>query len=82
MALENAWPDPPPDRRTVMNVRLYTVSVLCLSLAAPAAAQSLDDKFWLEASIYDPGVNTTVRLQSKTSTAVATEIDLGSDLDL
>jgi hypothetical protein len=66
----------------MFDVRLTTASLLSLTLASPAAAQALDDHYWLEASIYDPDVDTSVRLSSKTTQTIGTEIDFESDLDL
>jgi hypothetical protein len=54
-----------------------------VSLAAnPAQAQSLDDKFWLEASAYWASVDSAVRLEPKNATIPGTTIDFESDLDL
>jgi long-subunit fatty acid transport protein len=65
-----------------MDMRLATTSLLGLILATPAAAQSLDDKFWLEASIFDPKVDTKVQLSARDNPTIGTEIDFESDLDL
>ncbi|OHT20601.1 outer membrane beta-barrel protein [Edaphosphingomonas haloaromaticamans] len=64
------------------------ISLIAASLAgstfatAPAAAQALQDHFWIETSAYWPRVDTSVRLSSTRSGAQGTSIDLESDLAL
>lgn len=53
-----------------------------LVLPATAAAQSLDDLYWLEVGGYLPDVDSKVRVASVDLPNVATTIDLESDLDL
>jgi len=50
-------------------------------LAAPASAQGLDDKFWVELGFYWPKVDTTVQVSSVTNSTVGTEIDFENDLN-
>lgn len=49
-------------------------------LAAPAAAQSLSDKYWLEVSAYRPSIDTSLALSRPG--AAGTDIDLENDLGL
>ncbi|SNT04382.1 Outer membrane protein beta-barrel domain-containing protein [Sphingomonas laterariae] len=51
-------------------------------IASPAAAQALQDKYWIEAAAYWPRVDTNVRVASTGSQDIGTDIDLESDLDL
>lgn len=72
------------DRETDMRryiAPIVTITGLTL-LSAPAAAQDLSDRYWLEGSVYSPKVNTTVAVSSKSPVTIGTEIDLESDLDL
>ncbi|MBO9622352.1 MAG: outer membrane beta-barrel protein [Sphingomonas sp.] len=55
--------------------------VACLA-AAPAAAQAVGDKYWLEAGAYWPDVDSHVRVQSRVVPLPAAEIDLEGDLAL
>ncbi len=57
-------------------------SLAMLGTAAPAGAQALDDKYWLEVSAYWPDVDTKVSLSSRANSTIGTEIDLESDLAL
>ena len=57
------------------------VSAMCFA-AAPAHAQSLDDKFWVELSAYWATVDSSVRVDKIDSTRPGTVIDFESDLDL
>lgn len=57
------------------------LSSLCL-VSAPAKAQSLDDKFWVEVSAYWATVDSSVRLEPQNATRPGTVIDFESDLDL
>lgn len=50
--------------------------------AAPAGAQALDDKYWVELGAFLPNVDTEVRVQSANNPNIATTIDLESDLAL
>lgn len=50
--------------------------------AAPAAAQAVGDKVWLEVGAYWPDVDSDVRVQSKVLPLPAAEIDLEGDLAL
>jgi hypothetical protein len=57
------------------------VGTLCLA-ASPAQAQSLDDRFWIEASAYWASVDSSVRVEPANSNIPGTEIDFEQDLDL
>lgn len=50
--------------------------------ATPAAAQAIDDKYWLEVSGYWPSIDTEIQVSSVNNPTIGTEIDLESDLDL
>ncbi len=50
------------------------------STASPAAAQALNDKYWIEISAYFPKANTTVNVSRPG--LPGTEIDMESDLDM
>jgi len=50
--------------------------------AAPAAAQNIDDNFWLTAEFYWPKVDSTVQISSVNNPTVGTEIDFEDDLNL
>lgn len=59
----------------------WLVSVAGIALSAtPAAAQALNDKYWIEVSAYFPKANTTVNVSRPGFPG--TEIDMESDLDL
>lgn len=49
--------------------------------AAPSAAQSLNQKFWLEGALFWPGVDTKARVNSDLAGGIGTEIDFEDDLD-
>lgn len=53
-----------------------------LALATPAAAQSLDDRFWVQGAGYWADIDTQARVTSVLGTQAGTEIDFESDLDL
>jgi hypothetical protein len=55
---------------------------LALGLAAPAGAQALHDRFWLETGIFLPSVDTDVSLTRNNSSNPGTRIDFERDLDL
>ncbi|RJF85945.1 outer membrane beta-barrel protein [Sphingomonas cavernae] len=62
---------------------LTTAFALCAAFhVAPANAQALEDRFWLEASAYFPKVDTDVSVSSNTANNIGTQIDLESDLGL
>jgi hypothetical protein len=50
--------------------------------AAPAAAQNLNDKVWVDAEFYWPNVDTSAQVNSVTNNTVGTEIDFEDDLNL
>jgi len=50
--------------------------------AAPAAAQNIDDNFWVTAEFYWPKVDSTVQITSVNNPTVGTEIDFEDDLNL
>jgi hypothetical protein len=54
---------------------------LGLGCAAPAAAQALGDRYWLEASFYRPSIDTAVQVSrpSQPGTSVDAESELGLD---
>ncbi|WP_395335476.1 hypothetical protein WBP06_26245 [Novosphingobium sp. BL-8H] len=58
--------------------------VLCAATIAggTAHAQSLDNKYWINAAAYFPKIDTNVRVATKTQTEVATDIDFEKDLGL
>jgi len=62
---------------------LGAVSVLAAAaLAAPAHAQSLDDKFWIQGSGFLANVDTDARVGSAANPNGGTQIDLEDDLGL
>jgi len=68
-------------------MRRRSVLVRCTAIAtifaaAPAAAQAVGDKVWLEGGAYWPDVDSHVRVQSKVLPLPAAEIDLEGDLAL
>ena len=66
-----------------LGLRLVGVAALAAavaSLAAPAAAQSLQDKYWIEVSAYFPSVNTDATVVRPGFPG--TDIDLETDLGL
>lgn len=68
-----------------MQIPARTLSALAIAVAsplAPAHAQALHDRFWLEASLYRPHIDSSVSVTSKTNPAVGTEIDMEKDLGL
>jgi Outer membrane protein beta-barrel domain len=67
-----------PDLRAVLAM---AVIVATAGAAAPAAAQAVDDKYWIEASAYFPGINTnaTVSRPGMPGTDIDLEKDLGLD---
>lgn len=65
-------------------MRNWTTILLALAagaLAGPAAAQAMEDRYWFEAQLYWPDVDTTVSVSTPNG-ARGTKIDLESDLDL
>ena len=50
--------------------------------AAPASAQSFDDKFWIEAGFYWPKIDTTIQVSSVANSTIGTEVDFEDDLNL
>ena len=42
--------------------------------AVPAAAQGMDDNYWLEAAAYWPRVDTTLQLNSTANNTIGTEV--------
>ena len=50
--------------------------------AAPAAAQGMDDNYWLEVAFYWPSVDTSLQLNSTTNNTIGTDVDFESDLNL
>ena len=68
--------------RVTRTICLGLAATTALSVTAPVHAQSLDDKYWVEISGYWPDLDSHVRIQSKVAPAIATEIDLESDLAL
>jgi opacity protein-like surface antigen len=61
--------------------RVTALIVLATTFTAgPAAAQALNDKYWIEVSAYFPKANTTVSVSRPSFPG--TEIDMESDLDL
>ena len=62
---------------------LGTASILgAVALAAPAHAQSLDDKFWIQGTGFLANVDTDVRVGSTANPNGGTQIDLEDDLGL
>ncbi len=62
-----------------MQIPARTLSALAIIVAsplAPAHAQALHDRFWLEASLYRPHIDSSVSMTSKANPAVGTEIDM------
>ena len=52
-----------------------------VSIAAPANAQSFDDRFWARISGNWSNVDTDVSVSSVTNSTIGSEIDLESDLE-
>jgi hypothetical protein len=70
--------------RSLRKFALVTVGLATGALCATASgagAQTLRDRYWLEAQAYRPDIDTTVSI-STANGAVGTKIDLESDLDL
>jgi hypothetical protein len=61
-------------------VILPTAAVLAACLASPAAAQALDDKYWVEVSGYFPSIDTSVSVSRPGSPG--SDIDFESDLGI
>jgi hypothetical protein len=68
--------------RPLVPVVMPTILSAGLIVAVPARAQTLDDKVWIQGSAYRPDVSTEISAASVAHPAVATTIDLESDLDL
>lgn len=69
-----------PDR---MLKFLGAASILgTIVLAAPASAQSLDDKFWIQGAGFLANVDTDARISPAANPTVGTQIDLEDDLGL
>ncbi|MCR5879950.1 hypothetical protein [Phenylobacterium sp. J367] len=66
------------DARTVV---LPAAATLLLVAAGPAAAQSFGDRYWIEAQVFRPNIDTTVDL-TRTGGTRGTEIDFENDLGL
>jgi hypothetical protein len=58
------------------------IAATWIALPAGAQAQALDDRFWAEASLYWPAVDTDIRADNLATANPGTEIDFESDLDL
>lgn len=61
---------------------LLASSAAWLAAAGPAAAQSAQDKFWLEASAFMPKIDSSLEVNSTSNQGIGTEIDVESDLGL
>ncbi len=62
-------------------MRLLVIALLA-TLSAPAAAQEVDaDRYWLEAGIYFPAIDTSARVQGPGLGPSASTIDFERDLD-
>ena len=62
-----------------------TLPVLAILIAVPTAsahAQALHDRFWLEASLYRPHIDSSVAVTSKANPDIGTKIDMEKDLGL
>lgn len=64
----------------VTSVSVATAIAGCLSLAAPAQAQAVDDKVWIDVESYFPSVNSHVQVNS--SIGQGTSLDFERDLGL
>jgi hypothetical protein len=61
---------------------IFTAGLLSSSLlAAPAAAQALQDRYWIEASAFWPDIETTVNVSTPNG-RVGTDINLEADLNM
>jgi len=68
-----------------MKLTRLPVAILLTGAAlysAPAAAQGLNDNFWVEADFYWPNVDSTVQVSSVTDDTVGTRVDFEDDLNL
>lgn len=61
---------------------IRSAAMVAIFVAAPASAQAVGDKYWLEAGAYWPDVDSHVRVQSRVVPLPAAEIDLEGDLAL
>lgn len=65
------------------SIRLGGICVVMMgTVTAPAHAQALDDKYWVEVGAYWPSVSSHVRGAPASNPDGGTNIDLESDLDL
>lgn len=62
--------------------RVGAVLGAAMATSQPAAAQEIDDKYWIEVGAYLPDVDSQVRVAATNRPQVASTIDLESDLDL
>ena len=70
-----------------MQIPAHTLPAVAIIVAvatplASAQAQALSDKFWLEASLYRPHIDSSVSVTSKANPAIGTTIDMEKDLGL
>ncbi|WP_395398084.1 hypothetical protein WBP07_26515 [Novosphingobium sp. BL-8A] len=65
-------------RRALALIVSTTAILSCQSVHA----QTLDNKYWINAAAYFPKIDTNVRVATKTQTEVATDIDFEKDLAL
>jgi hypothetical protein len=72
------WSNPSMARPTRSLIAMLVTFAAANS--TPAAAQELDDKFWLELEAYWPKVDTTVQVSSVTDNTIGTKIDFERDL--
>lgn len=63
------------------SIRLGGICVVMMgTVTAPAHAQALDDKYWVEVGAYWPSVSSHVRVAPASNPDGGTNIDLESDL--
>lgn len=79
--------EPTPWSKTRMTspmIRRAIPAFACIGLGAamPAAAQTSEDRFWLEASAYMPKIDSSIQVDSPANPDIGTEIDVETDLGL
>src|SRR5687768_17139762 len=69
-----------PDKTLMI---LGTATILgTAAFAAPASAQTMEDKFWIQATGFLANVDTDVRISSAANPTLGTQLDLEDDLGL
>lgn len=69
-------------RRSLRKGIAAGAALSALGLAAPAQAEALDDRFWLQVSGYWAGIDTDIQVSPASNPDAGTRIDLEDDLGL